>query len=603
MAVNRNKGNSHGKYRLSGSKRSYAARNRRRTKKTTWNFPLIALILVIFISMITLIVWGAKKIVSSFASDNSILVQERLNRIVTIDGINIQGMTEQEAKDTLKSNYPWSMTVKLEGAEEDTIEIPNLSDKTIDALIHSIFSSETEPLETYTLAFTIQEHEIKKQVEEMALKWNIQPRNGSISGFDKTTGSFTYSGERTGREVDQERLLQDIKSAVETKEFTKQIPVIAKDVVPEITEAQAKEMYQVIGTFTTKTTANADRNTNIKIACEAMDGMIIQSGEEFSFNNTTGNRTVEKGYKPAGAYLNGVLIEEPGGGVCQVSSTLYNAVVRSGLTTTERHAHTFEPSYVNAGEDAMVSYDGYAGPDMKFLNISHAAVAIRARFSDQTLTLSIIGIPVLDDGVEIGMHSEKTNEYDPPEPDYVDDVNLSLGREVLVEAATKGSRWVTNLVTKKNGEVVKEVFLHNSVYKGHPATIKKNPNSQPKDTSMAVKDGSSSATTGENSANSSTTANENNTVTRATTVGNDANESSAVTGTSKANTTVPASTTARETIQGPGSTGTTSVPTTARETEAQGPGDIPTTANDGGGAELIPPNPGGTEPIGPGGSS
>lgn len=121
---------------------------------------------------------------------------------------------------------------------------------------------------------------------------------------------------------------------------------------------------------------------NVRLAAAALNGKIIQPGEEFSFNLTTGNRTTDKGYRPAGAYVNGVLVEEPGGGVCQVSSTLYNAVVFSGLKTTERHAHSYEPSYVTPGEDAMVSYDGHSGPDMKFVNNSKTAVGIKTSFSE-----------------------------------------------------------------------------------------------------------------------------------------------------------------------------------------------------------------------------
>ena len=155
-----------------------------------------------------------------------------------------------------------------------------------------------------------------------------------------------------------------------------------------------------------------DRNENIRLACAAINGTILQPGEEFSFNKMTGNRTTEKGYKPAGAYSNGVVVQEPGGGVCQVSSTLYNAVVFAGLKTTERHAHTYEPSYVTPGEDAMVSYDGYAGPDLRFVNNSKTAVGIKAAYSNQTLTVSIYGNPILEDGVTVSMHSEKIKELD-----------------------------------------------------------------------------------------------------------------------------------------------------------------------------------------------
>ena len=116
-----------------------------------------------------------------------------------------------------------------------------------------------------------------------------------------------------------------------------------------------------------------------------------------------------QGYKPAGAYVNGELVAEPGGGVCQVSSTLYNAVVFAGLKTTERHAHSYEPSYVTPGEDAAVSY---GGPDMKFINNSDTAIALRAKLegslsSKMTLTISVVGIPILEDGVTYSMHSEK----------------------------------------------------------------------------------------------------------------------------------------------------------------------------------------------------
>ncbi len=185
---------------------------------------------------------------------------------------------------------------------------------------------------------------------------------------------------------------------------------------PELTLSKAREAYQVIGTFTTTATSNQNRNNNIQLAVNALDGLIINPGEEFSFNKTTGNRTVERGYKPAGAYRNGEFVEEPGGGVCQVSSTLYNAIIGAGLTTTERHPHSFEPTYVIPGEDAMVSYDGYSGPDLRFVNNDTTSLAIRAVFKDKKITISIIARPVLEKGVTVSMRSEKTKEYDPPEP-------------------------------------------------------------------------------------------------------------------------------------------------------------------------------------------
>ena len=92
-------------------------------------------------------------------------------------------------------------------------------------------------------------------------------------------------------------------------EYAKTITATANEVQPEISEAQARENFKRIGTYTTKTTTNKDRNENIRLACAAINGRIIKPGEEFSFNKMTGNRTTEKGYKPAGAYSNGVVVQ------------------------------------------------------------------------------------------------------------------------------------------------------------------------------------------------------------------------------------------------------------------------------------------------------
>ena len=161
-----------------------------------------------------------------------------------------------------------------------------------------------------------------------------------------------------------------------------------------------------------------------------------------------------------------------------MSSTLYNAVIFAGLTTTERHAHSYEPTYVTPGEDAMVSYDGYAGPDMKFVNTCDTAIAIRAVLTGQTLTCSIIGIPILEDGVSIEMESKKIADLDPPAPEYIEDKSLKKGKEVVISEAKKGSRWATTYIVKKNGSIIKEEPFHNSTYRGKPAKIKVNSQSE-----------------------------------------------------------------------------------------------------------------------------
>lgn len=440
-----------------------------RRKKPPFDYTKVAIAVGVLIVLIAGIVFGLKGCSKNTEPEETTPTETELKKEVTVNGVSITGMARAAAKTVILKNMNWDLTVTY---EDDKYTIENLLDSKVDEVLEEIYTA--EPKDSYNIDTSGLDDEVKAQIEAMAKKWDVPAKNGAISSFDESTGKFVFSGESAGMIIDKDQLNLDIMEKLNAGTY--QGSFIAKGIAesPTITEAQAKQKYKTIGTYTTKTTSSKDRNTNISIAVKALNGLIIQPGQEFSFNTTTGNRTIEKGYKPAGAYVNGVLVEEPGGGVCQVSSTLYNAVVFSGLKTTERHSHSYEPSYVTPGEDAMVSYDGFAGPDMKFTNNSKDAVGIRASFSKQQLTLSIYAIPILEDGVILSMKSEKVSVLDPPKPTYEEDQSIELGIEVEAKAAVPGSKWVTNLITKKDGAVVSDEFLHNSTYKGKPATIKRN---------------------------------------------------------------------------------------------------------------------------------
>lgn len=129
--------------------------------------------------------------------------------------------------------------------------------------------------------------------------------------------------------------------------------------IPEITlEKLGKEAFpQLLGTFsTTYNTANTNRVTNLELASEKINGTIILPGETFSYNKVVGERTIAKGYKEAAVYSGGKVVDGIGGGICQLSSTLYNAVIYANLEITSRSNHRFLTSYVTAGRDATVSY-------------------------------------------------------------------------------------------------------------------------------------------------------------------------------------------------------------------------------------------------------
>ena len=144
----------------------------------------------------------------------------------------------------------------------------------------------------------------------------------------------------------------------------------------------------VLGSCETKHTNDENRNTNLRLLCEALDGVILQPGDEFSYNDTVGERTRERGYLPAGAYSGLELVQDVGGGVCQGSTTLYNCVLIADLEVVFRINHGFTVSYVPFGLDATVNW---GGPDFKFKNSSNFPIMILAEVSDGYVKMKIMG--------------------------------------------------------------------------------------------------------------------------------------------------------------------------------------------------------------------
>ena len=396
------------------------------------------------------------------------ITETEMMKEVKVDGITITGMSKNQARNAILKEYPWSMTVSYDG---DSYSVTDLAAEKVDALLDEIYNG--EPAESYTLDMDGLEEAAAKEAEACASKWNKKAKNGSIDTYDKEKGTFVFAGEETGFAIDQETLAADILKALRDKKFDASIEAKGSQVAPDISAASAKEKYKTISTFTTKTTANKDRNTNIRLAAEALNGTVVKPGAEFSFNSAVGQRTEAKGYKGAAAYNNGEVVQEIGGGVCQVSTTLYNAVFRSGLggDISFRRSHTFEPNYITPGQDATVSWEQ---PDFRFINSSSTAIGIKASYADQKMTVSIYGIPILKEGVKWDLYSEKVEELDPPAPSYEEDQTLEPGVEVQKSAGTKGSRWMTYKVVYEDGKEVSRELDHKTTYKGHTPVIRRN---------------------------------------------------------------------------------------------------------------------------------
>lgn len=466
--------NSTGRSSTGRNRKSSSGRRRSSSKRggPVYDYKKIFIGGVVLIAAITVIVFLMKGISQRQAKESepeteiSAVEETELEQEVTVDGVNITGLSRENAKAEILKKYPWALSVAYQG---EVYSVNNLMAEKVDELLEEIYTGEAK--ETYTLDTSGLEDKIKNEVGIIGSRWDKAAKNGSISSYDAAGDKFLFTGAENGSVIDREKLTADITAAVQAKKFDTVIAAGAAVVEPEYSEAAAKEKYKTIATVTTNTTANSNRNNNIKIAANALNGTIVQPGEELSFNETVGERTEAKGYKGAAAYNNGLVVDEIGGGVCQVSSTLYNAVLKAGLKTTVRRSHTFEPSYVTPGTDATISW---GGPDYKFVNNSSAAIGIRASYGNQKMTISIYGIPVLEEGVTYSLESKKLKDIDKPDPTYEEDQTLQLDEEKVKSQGSLGSYWETRLIIKKDGQIISEEVDHHTTYKGHAPVILRN---------------------------------------------------------------------------------------------------------------------------------
>ena len=190
--------------------------------------------------------------------------------------------------------------------------------------------------------------------------------------------------------IDFDISIDEAKKMLETDNETYTIPLKITKAKVKVKDLGDKLFKQTLSKYTTIYDAgNSNRAHNIALAASTINGTVLLPGESFSYNGTLGNTTKEKGYKEGGAYVGGKVVQAYGGGICQVSTTLYNAVLYANLEIVERHNHSYAVSYVPAGRDATVAY---GGKDFKFKNNRNYPIKIVANAKNGVVSISIAGV-------------------------------------------------------------------------------------------------------------------------------------------------------------------------------------------------------------------
>lgn len=256
--------------------------------------------------------------------------------------------------------------------------------------------------------------------------------------------------------------IEEVKKLLEQKQEEYVIPLKITKPKISIESLGVKVFPDQLGRYTTRyDESNKNRTNNIKLASEKIEGTILMPGETFSYNKIVGERTIKAGYKEAAVYMGGKVVDGIGGGICQVSSTLYNAVLDANLEIIKRSNHYFLTSYVPASRDATVSYGSI---DFQFKNNRTYPIKVECTAKNGISQVSIYGIKE-ETEYEVIIQDEIT-EVLPYTTKYIETSSLTKGQENIVQQGSNGYKSQAYKILKLNGKVVSKTLLSKDSY--HP---------------------------------------------------------------------------------------------------------------------------------------
>lgn len=269
--------------------------------------------------------------------------------------------------------------------------------------------------------------------------------------------------------VDFKISIEEAKKLLEEDKEEYTIPLKITKPKKTINNLGEEAFPDLLATFSTRFDgSNYNRNTNIKLAAQKVNGTVILPGEKFSFNTIVGSRTIEAGFKEGTAYIGGKVVPDVGGGVCQVSSTIYNTALLANLEIVERSNHMFTTSYVAASRDATVYYGSL---DFIFKNSRKYPIKMVASANGGVCKVSIYGIKE-EKEYEVVIQSKITS-YINPTTIYKEDSSLEEGKEVVEQTAITGCRSEGYKILKLNGKIVSQELLSKDTYKSRNKIVRR----------------------------------------------------------------------------------------------------------------------------------
>ena len=307
---------------------------------------------------------------------------------------------------------------------------------------------------------------LTKKINSIAKNIYVAPKDAELKINSNNEHVFLILPETIGIELDKNKLFNNIcNNYINQKTMKFNLPI--KKSIPKVTKKDYEKFTNLRADFSTNiSTSSSDRKHNIKNALTSLNKIKIAPNQIFSFNNIVGRRTAENGYREAKIIVNNEFVDGLGGGVCQVSSTLYNAVLMSGLEIIEANKHSKQVNYVMYGFDAMVNF---GSSDLKFRNNTNETITIIANYSANNARIRIYGENL--NNTSYKLTNEILNVVEPTEEILIDEHQQYLDKikyedeYFYLRKANKGMEIKSYRETYKNNQLVSKELLRHDKFK------------------------------------------------------------------------------------------------------------------------------------------
>ena len=406
---------------------------------------------------------------------------------VSVNNVDLSGKTKKEAINTIKKNLPHDIkgAFKLNGPNktyviyfkdlnikydlDSTIQEAFLYGKNFSSFKKFSILMNPKPVNIST-KILYDKNKLENSISSIEKQINKSPVDAKINGI--TSGVLSFTPGIDGNKLYKENLLKEVKNNIinlQNPNSIKEINLKVNTYKPKINSETLRKINSLLSSFsTTYESSSKERKSNIKLATNSIDGTLLLPGDVFSFNRVIGNPTTEKGYKKSNIIVNNKVEEGVGGGLCQVSSTLYNSIIRSNIKPLERKNHSILPSYVKPGLDSTVSYGTI---DYKFKNTLNYPIYIEGIATNEKVTFNVYSNSSLNK-IKYDLIGEVHDKV-PFKTIYEKDNTLPLNFEKIFQNGSIGCKVDVFLVASENDKIISKKLIYKDLYNPGNKVIKK----------------------------------------------------------------------------------------------------------------------------------